>query len=303
MKVYLELPKTNENSRGLLRVYDALIKYAPKEIEITKYFHEAELHIIHAIGRYDRLLGRIAELKENNRRYAMIQYCIRSTQKPDARDWLLLWENAELVWSYYDLPELLKEDTEYEVGFKIGQGQEYFNFYHAPLGVDSEVFKEFDLDRHFVVATHGHHALTQSIKECVVAAKRAKRDVFHLGHQLRRGDDITCKSGISDLELASYYSQCEFVSGLRRIEGFEMPVIEGLLCGAKPIVFDQPHYRKWFDGLAMFIPEKSREEVTDLLEIMFKCGTKPVTQKDKENAKMLFNWERIIGGFWERLLK
>ena len=102
--------------------------------------------------------------------------------------------------------------------------------------------------------------------------------------------------------MADYFSQCQFVSGLRRIEGFELPVLEGALCGARPIVFDQPHYKHWFKDFAVFIGEGSREEVIDSLESVFRIGAIPVSENEKALIRERFNWYKIIRGFWERIL-
>jgi len=294
MKVYVE-PHTD--SRGILRVRDALVKYAPQEVEFVPEQGQCDLAILHVFGRHTSTGKTIQWLKEHGKRYAMIQYCLRSTMRPATSDWIDMWAGAKLVWSYYDLPAACSMD-----GMLYG-GKRKFSFYHAPLGVDAGIF----YPRHspfskFIVATCSQHALSEGVKECVVAAKRLGKTVFHIGHELRRGPDIVCKSGISDEDLAWFYSQCRYVSGLRRVEGFELPAAEGLLCGARPILYDQPHYRTWYDGLATFIPEESREKVTDHLEALFSSAYTPVTRDEIEEGKRRFNWQTIITGFWEALL-
>lgn len=301
MKVYLE---PHSESRGLLRVRDALLRYMPEGIEIVKEQGECDLAILHVFGRHTSTQKTVQWLKDHGKKYAIIQYCLRSTMRPDTKDWIEMWKGAKLVWSYYDLPALCSRD-----GMLYG-GMREFPFYHAPLGVDAGIFYPRHIDAHydsgeverFVITTCSQHALTEGVKECVVAAKRVGRKVFHLGHDLRRGDDVVCISGISDQDLSWYYSHSDFVSGLRRVEGFELPAAEGLLCGARPILYDQPHYRHWYDGLATFIPEVSREEVTDILKRQFIQGPAPVSRDEIEEAKKRFDWPTIITGFWGRVL-
>lgn len=294
MKVYLE---PHSDSRGLLRVRDALIRYAPASIEFVKEQGECDLAILHVFGRHTSTGKTIKWLKDHGKSYVMIQYCLRSTMRPNTKDWIEMWRGAKLVWSYYDLPALCSKD-----GMLYG-GKREFPFYHAPLGVDAGIFYERPFVRgEFVIATCSQHALSESVKESVIAAKRLGYKVFHLGHKLRRGDDIVCISGIDDETLAGYYSRSFYVSGLRRVEGFELPAAEGILCGARPILFDQPHYRKWYDGLAVFIPEESREDVTDSLEDVFRSQFIPVTQSEIQEARRRFNWQTIMTGFWERIL-
>lgn len=294
MKVYLELPT---KSRGITRVYDALVKYKPFSIDIVKDPKQADLHIIHVIGRYDSIKSRIERLNAIKKPYVLIQYCLKSTMRPKAIDWLDLWQGARLVWSYYDLPAIIREEELYWVRHNT-----QIPFYHAPLGVDSSLFKDLNVHRTFIVGTSSQHALSEGVRECVFAAKRIGRPVFHLGHELRRGEDVVCKGNLSDEDVAYWFSRCEFVSGLRRVEGFELPVIEGLLCGARPIVYDRPEMRQWYDDLAVFIKEGTRDEVINQLEEVFKKGAQPVTDTEKDMVRHRFNWESIITNFWNKIV-
>lgn len=273
-------------SWGLRRVAEALVKYAPENVEFVDR-EEAELTVLHVIGRQDRNRRRVNYAKEHGRRYAVIQYCVRSTLRPTTEGWLPLWKDAALVWSYYDLKRLCRED---------GVSQD-FNFYQSPLGVDADVFYPQDQRKEYVIATHGVAWTTESNREAAYAAERLGKRVFHLGAKFNRSH-ITCMSGIDDDTLAEMYSKCEFVAGLRRTEGFEQPVVEGLLCGARPVCFDRAHYRQWFEPWAVFIREGGREEVIDSLEAVFREGPRPVTKVEREEAKVFFDWKPIIGGFW-----
>lgn len=289
MKIYLQ-PDTY--SRGIVRVCDALMQYAPSSVELVQNPRDADYEIIHAYGRHDAIERRIAMLERKKKPYSIIQYAIRSTIRPKVNDWIRMWEKARVVWSYYDLRKLADED--------LVSGE--FNFYHAPLGVDPEIFKETPRERRFIVGACSQHALAEGARECSFASKRVQKPMFFLGHELRRGPDVVCCSNITDEEVANYWSQCQFVSGLRRIEGFEFPVIEGALCGARPIVFDRPHYRKWFNEFAIFIPEGSRDQVIDSLESIFKGLAVPITHAEKGIILDRFNWSRIINGFWKEAL-
>jgi hypothetical protein len=265
------------------------MRYVPDGIDIVDDQNEAELTVLHVIGRQDRNRKRALWCTEHGQKYAVIQYCLRSTLRPSTEGWLPLWEKAALVWSYYNLKALCVED---------GTPQD-FPFYHAPLGANAEVFYPRNRQCKYVVATHGLSWVTESNREAAHAAKRVDRLVFHLGPKFNRAH-ITCMSDIDDEGLAGLYSECEFVSGLRRTEGFELPVIEGLLCGARPICFDQSHYRQWFDPWAVFIPEGSREEVIDNLETVFREGAHPVTESERESVKEIFDWRKIVTAFWEK---
>jgi hypothetical protein len=293
MKVYLELPV---KSRGIGRVRDALVKYAPPSVQITQNKLEANLIIFHVVGRHDRVASEVYEAVERGQQYAIIQYCLRSTMQPSTIYWVGLWNKAKIVWSYYNLPQLCIDDKIRIPPFNPP------NFYYAPLGIDSTIFKEYKYPKSFKIFACSQHALSEGARECAFAVKRVGGKMIFLGHELRRGDDIKCIKGMSDEQLAEIYSQCEYVSGLRRVEGFELPVIEGLMCGARPIVFDRPEMRQWFNEFAIFIPETSREQVIDTLEKIFKEKATPVTKQEIALAKERFNWSIIIKGFWDRLL-
>lgn len=293
MKVYLELPV---QSRGLQRVRNALVKYKPANVELAKSPSESDLTIIHVYGRHDSVKEQVDWLKKHNTPYVMIQYCLRSTMRPSAKDWLKMWSDAKLVWSYYDLNQIICHDN-------ICQGKDEFlsNFYYSPLGAEP-VFKNEHLTRNYTILGSSQHALTEGVRECAIATKKVGGKMIHLGHDLRRGDDIQCVSNVDDEMLAVLYSQSQFVSGLRRVEGFEFPVVEGLLCGARPIVFDRPEMRQWFGEFAEFIPEGTREEVIESLKKLFRKGARPVTAKEIKLARERFNWETIIKEFWERVM-
>lgn len=289
MKVYIETARTDWS---LMRVVKALEQYAPDAIELVPSKDKADLVVMHIIGRHDRNIRDAAGILASGRSYAIIQYALRSTQKPDTSLWIDLWRGARLVWSYYDLEAQCKHDwTPFD-----------FNFYHAPLGVDSETFYPRDLHCcQFVIGTSGHRAVTESIREVAFATKRVGRRMLHIGPELKRGDDIICKSQLSDDELARLLSDCEFVACLRRTEGFELMAAEGLLCGARPICFDRDHYHQWYDPWAIFIPEGNRDEVIDSLEAVFRQGTEPVSGNELKMATELFDWERVVTGFWQAI--
>jgi len=286
MKVYLTPPKTK--SKSLNRVVNALIKYKPQHIKIIENLEQSDIIIMHIVGRQDRVKKQI---ERTQKPYAIIQYCLRSTLKPSTKDWVPIWENANVVWSYLNLKKSCIED---------GSPTD-FNFYHAPLGSDPNTFYPSKQNRDYVIAISSLSYMTESVREAIVAAQRIRERVFFLGPELKKSN-VDCLNDISDSILANRYSQCRFVSGLRRTEGFELPALEGLLCGAKPIFFDRSHYKQWFSKWGIFIHEGTREEVIDNLEIIFKSYSESITKDEIEEVKKKFDWEPIIEGFWNRCL-
>lgn len=288
MKIYIEnfLPDS-----AITRISTALKAYRPENCILVEHPAEADFIVLCAYGHRRKMKYYADDIVRQGKKYAVVQLSVRSTPNPKTEDWIPLWEASSLVWSYYDLPELCWVD-----GNKVN-----FKFYHAPLGVDSEIFKESQSVRKFIIAGTGtgrgwNH---ECKNEILAAAKEVDKPVFHLGTG-ENTNEITYSNNMDDALLAKYYSQCGFVSGLRRIEGFELPVLEGLLCGARPICFDKPHFRMWFNGLAQFIPEDSNI-ITNLVRI-FQSSAKPISKPEKDYVIKTFNWERICKEFWRQAI-
>lgn len=283
-------------SAAMRRIEHAMITHAPRgEIECVRDERLADLVVLHAVG-YPDTLEAVERARARGQAYAMIQYCLRSTQEPSCEAWLDMWRGAELVWSYYDLPALMAED---------GVELEELRFYHAPLGVDPEVFQpRITVGERWVIVTSGYVAESECVLECVEAAARVGRRMFHLGPEiLGFGPHVEAQLGITDDELARQYSRADLVAGLRRVEGFELPAAEGLLCGARPLMLDRPHYRQWFDDWAVFVPELDAEELVDHIEEIFRAGIEPVTDDERAAAARLFDWHTIVPPFWRAIVE
>jgi len=256
------------DSRSVLRVWENLRLIHPGNIFLVDRA-EADLVVIPAYGRHDHIEIETRELKREGREYAIIQLALQSTRNPNPEDWLEIWQGAKVVWSYYALP-----------------GK--FNLYHAPLGADSKVFHPLNLDRGYLVGTTGNYARAECLWEVGSAARKVGWDMLRI-------------TGLThDEEINRAYNDCKFISGLRRKDGFELPVVEGLLAGARPIVFDTPNYRQWYEGLARFIPERTPAETVINLMNLFCDDFAPVTSLDISYARDMFNWSALIKDFWER---
>ena len=260
---------------AIQRIVTAFKRYSPDTMEFVDTQDDADFVIIHAYGHRRQVKYRAERLQKAGKKYAIVQLTIRSTSNPDTADWIFTWRNAELIWSYLDLPKLCREDGV----------DPNFVFYFAPLGVDTDLFEEIPIPSRGYKIVVGN-SRDESVAQCVNAAEGK---VFHLGQ------------GVSEQDLVYAYSSSEYVSGLRHIEGFEMPVLEGLMCGARPISFDKPHYRHWFDEIAEFIPEGNGPEVEAFLRELFSKPVRTVTQTEKERVAYRFNWQPIIEGFWAKI--
>jgi hypothetical protein len=276
----------------MVRVAEALKRYAPKDVEFVEDPSQADLQVLHVIGPdADELL--------RAPRYAVIQYCrtamhVDGTNQPvEGNPYEGLWEAAEVTWSYYDL---------------IGIAP---RFYFAPLGVDDEFIKPYDEDvRDLGIMSSGFVSGpgAEAIEEVAMAGWMLEMDVVHLGPDVIDGMRVAPPHGwralknISDRVLAQYYRRCKWVSGLRHAEGFELPVIEGLMCGARPIVFDRPDMHQWYEDRVVFVPECSGPDLTQLLIEVMSHEPDPVTPLEREWVQEQFSWQRIVKGFWAQVL-
>ena len=289
MKVFLET-RSPALSQAMTRVIHALTEHAPRHIQIVHTQSRADLVVIHTVDHAATM--RAVESLKPGQRYAIIQYCLRTTYAPSTSSWLSLWERAQAVWSYYDLRSLMIEDGELCS----------FNFYMSPLGVDSRVFTvRSDVTKTYGVMTSGYIA----VSECVVEAAKASASLglthCHLGPNLDLGPNVSYYLGISDEALAELYRRSRLVSGLRRVEGFELPAAEAILCGTRPVLFDRPHYRRWYEPWAEFIEERGPVEVTTDLIGLLQRGLPPTTKTERDEAAELFDWKNIAQGFWSRV--
>lgn len=285
LKAYVETPA--HLSQAMHRVARALRKYAPPAVQIVNHPEEADLQVLHVIGEDALTYQQKAPL------YAIIQYCLLTTGNPLSDRWSAYWQGANMVWSYYDLAPHF--------------GDRNVNFYHAPLGLDPAFLSGYKAGFRTGVLTTGyvHGSCAEAIQEPAFAADRCGMPTIHLGPRPvgmnmypRAWESI---QGVNDEVLAGFYSRVSWVSGLRHVEGFELPVIEGLACGARPVVFDRAETRHWFSNHAVFLPECEGSELIDRLTMIFTCGAQPVSLAERQDVINMFNWEKIIGGFWATL--
>jgi hypothetical protein len=285
-------------SRGIHRVATALARYAPPEIEIVDSALDADIVVVHVIG-HGSLDGWAFR---DDQKMAAIQYCLLTTEDSRPEAWLPFWSRCSVVWSYYDLHAHLETRRE-EIGSGGRAMWSRMNFYHAPLGVDGSVFKpSVPARKLFAIGTSGYIPETEGVRECYAAASFFKRDLFHLGPRLGLGNGVLYVGGIPDEDVADYWSQCSYVAGMRRIEGFELPALEGLACGSRPVVFDAPHYRRWFGEHAEYVPEADHDTVVEALKSLLSKSVRPVTPAERTHALGIFDWKKLVTGFWENVL-
>lgn len=274
-------------SRAMHRVAGALARHAPAGVTLVERPRDADLQVIHVIGR-----GSIDHLEA--KRYAVLQYCYATTEPgADPVAWADLWAGADAVWSYYDLADAMPPGVE---------------FYHAPLGVDPAFCGAVPVgERDVGIVTSGYVAgeEAEAIEEAAVAASLVGLKTCHVGPSrvlAEKPHGWKAVSGLLDEQLAALYGRARWVSGLRHVEGFELPAAEGLACGARPILFDRPEMRRWYGDSAVYVPECSGPELVESLRGVLTFPPKPVQFEEREAVLRRFDWRSIAEGFWSRLV-
>jgi hypothetical protein len=302
----MKLIVPTHHSRAIQRISDALAADASllghevaRPETIRKDVHrsrpiegeaDGDVLVMLVNGLHDHFYYQADRCRKRGQKFAVVQIALRTTRQPSTNQWRELWRDATVVWSYYPIADWIAAD---------GGDPVDFNFYHAPLGVDASVFTpEPAVARDVLVCTSGFRRSQEGVGECDDAAAALKAKVFQLGPQYSMKSETIFKTGISDEELAAMYRRCRFVSGLRRHEGFELPAAEGLLCGARPVMYDQPHYRQWFGDWAEYVAERDPKSVTLDLVALFQTGGRYVTEAERKAAAARFNWSRISRDFW-----
>jgi len=265
-------------------------KYSPSGIEWVDDWTHADLIIEHYVRRDPEL-----EMRISQKPYVLCFYCSEESRTlPEYHAYYQrLIGGAKWVYSYLPLAE---------EGF---QG----NILRGPCGIDVNLFTPSPskklATKPITVVTTGYVAYTEGI-DAMIAATQLSGRLVHVGPGLEAefGYDVGKLPHvrrlwqISDLELIEQYRQAKYVSGLRRTEGFELPVLEGILCGARPICFDLPVYRHWFNEFAIFVPEVAPNQLADILAKIFLGPYRAVTQSEQEQVKQRFSWENVARLFW-----
>jgi glycosyltransferase involved in cell wall biosynthesis len=264
----------------IYRINREFVKRAPESVEFVDYPKQADIQIVHCLGA-----GSLTKIWNN--RYVLIQHNLLNSDIKSIAVWLGIFNRALLVVSYMNLPLILKTNT--------------FNFHLTQWGVDTSVFRNLAQRRSKAILTTGWSLDEEGIRECYMAIKRTHKTMVNVGDDFQFGNGFSAVSRLTDKELCELYNDCEFVSGLRFKEGFEVSVIEGLACGCRPICFDMPVYRNWFEDLACYVPHYQGSQLSDYIETVLRNKAKPVSNDELERVKKTFDWESIAGQFWKIL--
>lgn len=270
-------------SHAISRIDYYLRLHAPRHIFITDE-PSADIVVIFVTGRLHHRENRVDQIISGGKQVVLIQLALKSTRDPNPLSWVDTWRRAKFVWSYYDLSEYIS------------------NFYYAPLGVDTEIFYPMNIPKKYIICTTGEYYKDECLKEIWEAANITNGRVAHIGKRFESKDNVDFYQNICDTHLNLLYNQSSYISGLRRKEGFEMPVIEALQSGVVPIIFDTPNFRRWFDGFGLFIPEESQEIVVHNLSSILSGTPLFLSREQIDPITEKFDWKKIAEGFWRHCL-
>jgi glycosyltransferase involved in cell wall biosynthesis len=278
MKVYLEVEPASLG-RAMYRINKAMKEFAPQSIQFTTSPEDADLQVIHSTD------NNVINLIKNNN-FVLLQYCIY-TEAPPTETWPYFFNKSKLVISYVDLPTLT--------------GDNNFNFYRTPFGVDPKIFYKTDIVKTFTFLSSGYVPWYEAIKEVYDAVTEAKGFMAHLGYNFNYGRGFYHFENLSEDDLRKLYNESFFVSGLRRIEGFEFPVIEGTLCGARGVCFNEEYYTHWYEDFVEYVNSGEPEYVVKQLVDLINKPYRAVTDKEIEYVKDKFSWETIVKNIWKKI--
>lgn len=258
--------------------------YAPIKYEFIKDSNVADFQILDITRISDKYYLRCDK-------YILFFHTFGEWAEEDPSEYYELFKNAMLVYSHIDLAPMypMIEKNKFMLG---------------PWGTQPDLWfkKEHLKNDTYQIFCTGEIPSTEGIRECIAACDSLHKKLLHVGYDFNyRNYSYTNRNNLSANEMNEEYNNSKWVSALRRIEGFEKPAIEGLLCGARPICFDTPLYRYWYGDLARYVKEGTEQETyEDILRVM-KNEYAPVTKEEMERAIKKFAWFYVAGNFWKRI--
>lgn len=303
--------------KAMHNIHKNLVKHCPDWAEIVVDYDLADVTVEHSIGdHWASPFIQDRELSERirNKDFIMLWHCFSCKfgegNKNSFYNWVV--DNAKMIFTPWpmDLYGFSNRD----------------NIVISPWGYDEDVFYVQDAKRSreggrisryrdliseknkkdLVLAT-GYVAAYECIEELYQACIRANKSLLHLGHNFGWDRKYYYNfQDVSDDLMREFYNRCFLVSGLRRGEGFELPIIEGLACGCRPVVLNNIHYTRWFKEHAIFIKEEDFDGVRDQLYNILNNSEKMCIApgcEERENIRKKFSWNTVAPKFWENLEK
>jgi hypothetical protein len=277
MKVWFEVhnPKLG---RVMFRITEEYKKHAPAHLQFVPTVEEADVVVSHVLGT-----ACARRILAYGKPFVGIQHCLLTGgQLAGYRE---MWDQAIFVSGYDNLDPHIPR------------------FLRLPWGVDMSVFNKKTDEFKYLGMTHGYSAKGEPIIEWHDAARDLNGRSAHLGGKCYSNEaDVDLFNGIPDAQLALVYSQSRYTSAMRFVEGFEVPGIEGLACGSRPITFDLECFAHWYGDLAEYVPYTvDREQLRRDIQEIFAGPYRAVTEAEIERVRTHFNWQTTAELFWAQV--
>lgn len=120
-------------------------------------------------------------------------------------------------------------------------------------------------------------------------------------HEIR--GQVEIYSGLTDNEKIRELQKAKIYVSLSQIEGFGLPVVEGMSCGAVPVISDIPAHRFVFQGRKVGFLVKDADELIAKVSLLFKNDEmrQEMAARGKALVEEMWTWEKTKERF-ERAL-
>lgn len=259
------------------RISKALHKHTPDGVEWVK--DNQDLTLLHVVGGEEYEMAQKLDLSKT----ILVNHCVFTTAMPIPM-WEVLWKEAGLTISFHPIDTYTTE--------KI-------NFFRTPWGADTSEFYSTNQSRTIKAFMTGHVAATECLDSVYEACKATDNFVFHTGENFKWDTRwYKYRSYMNDAEFLNTLNKAQYVTGLRKFEGFEMMCLEGAMTGAVPIVPDEPTY-DFYKDFGIFVDMKS-DIVSQLIDI-FRAEYVPLDSEKVAYVREKFSWNTICAGIYDRV--
>ena len=275
------------------RIRTAFITHRPKGVTFQASLEGDPIHVLHWMGQNP---------KEHTKRD---EICMSVASLPLTKKYIVIAHIGNPHYrgldAYYQ--KLLAEAILVITFDKRILGYEGSNVFETPWGFEPETFYWGPNIKRYKILSTGYMADPEGIDACWDACCKLHVKLCHVGGKFLAIPPMLWNEryeGIKDHKMRELYGASEYVNGMRREGGFELPVIEGYACGCQPVVFDQPTMKKYYSDFALFVPNVPRKKLAEhLVKVL---SPKKNIKPDPEILKR-FHWAPIMCDVWERLLK
>jgi hypothetical protein len=262
--------------KAFYRISQAFHQHTPDNIEWVEEGEDFQL--IHAVGEGEYEYAK----KQDLSKLIIIAHCILTT-KTTVQQWEEIWKEAKLVISFHPINTYTEE--------KI-------NFIRSPWGAEPDLFPAQNKDRRLKVFMTGHVAETECLDKVFEACKITENVAAHTGEDFHWAAPwYKYFPYFEQKDFATMLNIAQYISCLRKVEGFEMMGIEGAMTGAVPIVPNEPTY-DYYKDFGIFLDMK--KDVTKQLIDIFGSTYYPLTKSKIDYVRREFSWEKICKRIYKR---